>query len=110
MLTDRRSEQCSQQTAKCCSSLSKLTCIQRHTSASLSCNRALKPQSAVSNCQCNYTVSSSTDMSSRNEARTRAFHVGTGSTDRTEQNFVCVFCSSFVIFLAPLSCVSLPVL
>jgi len=42
LLTDRSSEQCSQQTAKCCSSVSKLTIIQRHTSAILSCNRVLK--------------------------------------------------------------------
>jgi len=36
-----------------------------------------------------------------------SFHVGTGSTNRTEQNFVPVSCSSFVLFLAPLSwCVS----
>ena len=111
-LTDRRSEQCSQQTANCCSSVSKLTFIQRHTSASLSCNRVLKPQSAVCNRQCKYTVSSSTDMSTANGAQTRAYHVGTGSTDRTEQNCVCVcvFCTSFVLSLLPLSCLSLHVL
>jgi len=49
----------------------KLTVILRHTSASLSCSRVLTPQSAVSKRQCDYTVSSCTDMSSANEARTR---------------------------------------
>ena len=57
-----------------------------HTSASLPCNSVLQPQSAVSNRQHNYTVSSSTDMSRTGDfPRRNCFYrpYRTGSTDRT---------------------------